>query len=434
MKIENLKLENYKGHKATEMSFDPNLTVILGENGSGKSSILDSISICLSWIIARIKNQKGQGGFIPLDDIFNGQKNGVISARFTKINQFAVTNKTKSGLIRSQSSFFEDLNYYVSETRAEIERTSFNCSIPVFAHYGVRRAVIDIPLRVRGKQEYNPLETYNDSLKGNASFKTFFKWFRNQEDIENEKIKNRYMQLSDGQSIEDFNDPDDTSFRLDRELFTVRNALSVFMPNYKNLRITRHPLRMIVDKDGSSFKIDQLSDGEKTYIALIGDLCKKLVLANPNIENPLHGEGIVLIDELDLHLHPNWQKDIASRLTTVFPNIQFIVTTHSPIVVTNVKSECLRILDNIDGNISVIMSNVGYALPIAIIMKELMQLKNELPKEVEDLINKTYDLLKNGSIDEIKAVSDELKIKSPHLPELSRIEKLIERKERIDAG
>ena len=103
-------------------------------------------------------------------------------------------------------------------------------------------------------------------------------------------------------------------FRPDRELDAVRNAIYKFMPEFNKIRVRRNPLQMVVEKKGEQLAVNQLSDGEKTYIALVGDLCRRLVLANPTLENPLEGEGIVLIDELDLHLHPQWQTEITTRL------------------------------------------------------------------------------------------------------------------------
>ena len=85
-----------------------------------------------------------------------------------------------------------------------------------------------------------------------------------------------------------------------------------------------------LDKGGREIRVDLLSEGEKCTLAMIGDLARRLILANPAMENPLEGKGIVLIDEIELHMHPSWQRRILSILKEVFPNIQFIVTTHSP--------------------------------------------------------------------------------------------------------
>ena len=89
-------------------------------------------------------------------------------------------------------------------------------------------------------------------------------------------------------------------------------------------------MRMVVDKSGKEIRVDLLSDGEKCTLAMFGDLARRLALANPGLENPLEGEGIVLIDEIELHMHPSWQRKVLGVLRRTFPNIQFIITTHSP--------------------------------------------------------------------------------------------------------
>jgi predicted ATP-binding protein involved in virulence len=93
-----------------------------------------------------------------------------------------------------------------------------------------------------------------------------------------------------------------------------------------------------MDKDGQQFSINQLSDGEKCYLTLVGDIARMLAMTNRGDADPLLGKGCILIDEVDLHLHPVWQSEILGRLTQIFPGCQFILTTHSPFVVSNVKS------------------------------------------------------------------------------------------------
>jgi hypothetical protein len=93
---------------------------------------------------------------------------------------------------------------------------------------------------------------------------------------------------------------------------------------------------MKINKGNISLAVEQLSDGEKCTLALIGDLARRLSLANPSQKNPLQGDGVVLIDEIELHMHPAWQREILSKLEKTFPNIQFIITTHSPQVLGEV--------------------------------------------------------------------------------------------------
>ena len=87
-----------------------------------------------------------------------------------------------------------------------------------------------------------------------------------------------------------------------------------------------------------------LSDGEKCLLALVGDLARRLSLLNTDKDNPLHGEGVVLIDEIDLHLHPKWQRSVVASLERTFPNCQFIITTHSPQVVGELAPKAVLLL------------------------------------------------------------------------------------------
>lgn len=112
------------------------------------------------------------------------------------------------------------------------------------------------------------------------------------------------------------------------------------IPGYNNLRIKLNPSRMIITNgNGENLRIEQLSGGYKAVLSMVADIAKRLAMANPNSKNPLQEEAVILIDELDLHLHPRWQKSIVSDLKRTFPNCQFIVTTHSPFIVQSLTKE-----------------------------------------------------------------------------------------------
>ena len=101
---------------------------------------------------------------------------------------------------------------------------------------------------------------------------------------------------------------------------------------------------MEVRKEENVLNVGQLSEGEKCTLALAGDLARRLAIANPGMAEPLNGTGVVLIDEIDLHLHPGWQQEIVHNLLGTFPNCQFIVTTHSPQILTTLRAENIRML------------------------------------------------------------------------------------------
>jgi len=160
-------------------------------------------------------------------------------------------------------------------------------------------------------------------------------------------------------------------------LETVRTALTRFMPEFSNLTVRRNPLRMEVDKDGARLTVNQLSDGEKCLMAMIGDLARRMAIANPMVDNPLEGDGIVLIDEIDLHLHPRWQRMVIPKLREVFPNCQFLISTHSPHIITNVNPENLFLLE---------MTDEG--LVSRRLLDDLMALEATRPDAVTDQLRK----------------------------------------------
>jgi predicted ATP-binding protein involved in virulence len=173
---------------------------------------------------------------------------------------------------------------------------------------------------------FTQLKAFDDSLTGaQTGFDEFFRWFRSLENLENEERR------------------DSPEYR-DHRLEAVRKALPKFMPEFTNLRIRRAPLRMTVFKQGQELIINQLSDGERCLLAMVSDLARRLATVNPGLADPLQGEGIVLIDEIELHFHPKWQRGILPTLSSTFPNCQFIVSTHSPQIVSDVQPDAIYLL------------------------------------------------------------------------------------------
>lgn len=321
MKIKSLHISNFRGLKQIDIEeLDNSSNLFVGINGAGKSSILDAISCLLSRYTKRISSANGLGGNdIALDDVsLNAKKGTTIS--LTTDNNVTWTLYRSRELAKEGKSDLSQLNTFLKDLRATLSEAPMT-NLTTVVHYKVSRAVAEIPLKIKKyKIPALPVETYVNALDGNALFRDFFSWFREQEDLENEKIR------------------DDHNYR-DKGLDTIRMAMHSIFPEYGEMRVKRHPQALVLSKDETPLKLSQLSDGEKCYIALVCDLTRRLVLANPSLPNPLRGEGIVLIDEIDLHLHPQWQLSAISKLTQTFPNCQFIITTHSPIVASDTSGK-----------------------------------------------------------------------------------------------
>lgn len=163
---------------------------------------------------------------------------------------------------------------------------------------------------------------------------------------------------------------------------------------------------MVVDKAGEVFAFNQLSEGERSLLAMVADIARRLAIANVG-PDPLAGAGIVMIDEIELHLHPKWQAEVLDRLLGVFPSLQFIVTTHSPLVLTDVKAEQVRVFEG--------FKVYAPAHPVqgrdaGSILAEVFQ-TNPLPTETQDAVSQISSLIDADRFDEARAKLEELESK-----------------------
>ena len=320
MKIASVNISGFRGITKIEIpSLDEHSNLFVGINGAGKSSVLDAISYLLSYFVKRMTSRNLFGGkLISDDDISLLSKDGT-TLSLTLDNGLSWQLYRSKSFNKSNKTNLSALNDYIFYLRNKIENEP-QTNIPVIAHYKVKRAVDRINVAPsKKKNKTSVLDAYNGALDGNTSFADFFTWYREQEDIENEKIR------------------DERDFR-DNGLQAIRKAVMSIFPEYTEMRVQRSPRALVIKKNDNLLKLNQLSDGEKCYITLVCDLTRRLAIANPS-QDPLQGEGIVLIDEFDLHLHPQWQLSVITKLTKTFPNCQFIFTTHSPIVASDTKGK-----------------------------------------------------------------------------------------------
>ncbi len=212
-----------------------------------------------------------------------------------------------------------------------------------------------------------------------------------------------------------------------KELNYVIKAIESFIPEYTNLRVTRSPSpQMLIDKNDTTLSLEQLSDGEKNLVALVGDIARRLSIANPTTENPLKGEGIILIDEIDLHLHPSWQRMIITKMSEVFPNCQFIVSTHSPQILSHVKPDNIFLLNNSQKGIFISKPTQSYGLNSDRILEDIMIVDARPNKEK---IHKLYVAIQNNEIEFAKQLITELQHEmNGDDPELIKANVLIKRK------
>lgn len=425
MYIEQLHLRSFRGAQELSLNLNETLNIFVGINGAGKSSVLDASAILLSWVVNRIRSEGASGRPISEPDIKNGEDAARLSLTLRSKNAtFSwVLAKSRSGRRQKKNaaSSLKHVTDAAETIRTAITEKSGNVDLPLFAYYPVNRAVLDIPLRIRKKQQFEPITSYDGSLTSGANFRTFFEWFREREDLENEVRRD----LEDtGMYIGDSAYPD-------IQLDAVRGALSAFLPEFRTWRVRRNPLRMEVDKNNERLTVGQLSDGEKCLMAMIGDLARRMAIANPVRDNPLHGDGVILIDEIDLHLHPKWQRNLVPRLTKVFPNCQFLISTHSPHVITHVQPENLFLLNLDDDGLSVRRPEESYGKSVERVLEDLMGLDTTRPDEIKKALQNVYEQIDAGALPAARNAIAELGKQIGDDPELTKAGVLIRRKELI---
>lgn len=203
------------------------------------------------------------------------------------------------------------------------------------------------------------------------------------------------------------------------------------MPNFLNLTVRRNPLRMEVEKDGEKLTVNQLSDGEKCLMAMVGDLARRFAIANPIRGNPLEGEGVILIDEIDLHLHPLWQRMVIPKLTEVFPNCQFLISTHSPHVITHVRPENLFLLSMTHEGLKSLRPSESYGKTVERVLEDLMGLETTRPNDVKEALRTLFEQIDRGQLEKAKQSILCLENQIGEDPELVKANVLIKRKELI---
>jgi len=413
MHIEKLRMQNFRGFKDVTIDFPSNLAVFIGENGSGKSSIIDCLDNLLFELISRLlrvtRNAKnfdawGMNGFGGNDisndsqetinelTIFYSEFSQAFSRDIELLYYFAYPSSSEEPQKDFQRSNFDDVENFKLFINSQINNNP-NKSIPIIVCYSTKRAVTNYSLS--GSNPLSPnlaklsqVNCYTDATNQyNIDFETFFVWFKNNEDLEQE------IRLDDNFNYQDY------------QLNLVRKAITSILPDYTDLKVKRSRMQIVLKKQDHELVLNQLSDGEKNLLVMVADIARRLAIANPDpSKNALEGEGIILIDEIELHLHPQWQRDIIPRLTSTFLNCQFIVTTHSPQVLSNVKKENVFIVEDFQ----VYPADAHtFGRDSNSILSELMGV-SERPEEIQNRLTECLYKIDDGQIDEAKIMLREL--------------------------
>lgn len=360
MKITRLSLDNVRAFEEAEFDFNPHFNLIIGINGAGKSTALDAIRFCGSHLLSALRKMPfkpfgfGRGdihGEAPFAEAALHLKFGDEADAFVRLREWReqVASEDPENLERLRREILEttrprdrlrnqlrelqetvspaEPNFFYPSKNELKARAAREQSAPLMIHYSIGRSIMNEQAERRSAAGTSQL-AYVNALQSNAlSLRQFADWMRAQIELSTERPASRH--LVDG----------------------ISAALGRFLPGYSNLRPSNvDPMKVEIDIGGITLDVRLLSDGERCVLALILDISKRLAQANPTLDVPLEiGEAVVLIDEIDLHLHPQWQRKIVGNLERTFPNCQFIATTHSPQIIGEVPHDRIQMIK--DGHV-----------------------------------------------------------------------------------
>ncbi|MBA4155333.1 AAA family ATPase [Flavobacterium sp.] len=327
MEIKTISIKNFRGIESKLFNFNNRFNVIIGENAVGKTSLMEAITVGLGGFVKGLNYKNGRS--ITKEDIrITSYKKEIIRAKESKIDitanllgsEFSWSRQRKFNESLNDLEMYSDVYDFGKHLTSESKSGRFT-TLPLISYYGTGR------LMKENDSEFNPDKTnqridgYNKALNPNSNYKTLLSWFKNTEVSVYKSGKEIDVLKSVKRAVRNsFEEVETLYFDNDN------NLLSILLKGIQT---------------NESKPISTLSDGQKNLIGLIGDIALRCVLLNPHFGENAHEKtpGIILIDELDLHLHPNWQKKIVAILKKTFPNMQFIATTHSPFIIQSLKNK-----------------------------------------------------------------------------------------------
>lgn len=341
MILKNLRLMNYRRFESLEIDFHPRLTVIAARNGQGKTTVLEGVATAL-------------GPFIGAFDLGKADHIAATDARFVRLgdgfeNEQSFPVEIGATLLEPAISWHRALNGPKSRTTTreagplaqmgrglqEAIRSKPDVNLPVVAYYpssrlwrthksSDRKAVLSAS-RTAG---------YEDCLSSSSSFIQVQNWMK--------RATTAALQQQELPGYENSN----LSARIKGIQYAVDQMLLAEGWSHLHYSLGLEELAMF-HPDHGVLPVTLLSDGVRAMISLAADLAFRCVVLNGHLKDqaPQMTTGIVLIDEVDLHLHPAWQQTVLVSLQRAFEQVQFIVSTHSPQVLSSVHSECIRTVD-----------------------------------------------------------------------------------------
>jgi predicted ATP-binding protein involved in virulence len=328
MRIDRLEVTNFKGFEHKIIDFSPRFNILSGDNGTGKTAVLDALAVGMGALLLGFEGisprtirpaEMRQIGYQLGQDLkLEPQSPTIVHCR-GEVSDAGVIS-WECGLLKvGTRTTHHNASLIIDKAKQLQERVRAgdkSLVLPVLSYYGTGRLWLQKPEKVEIAKPNSRLSEYEGCLEPASEEKRLMRWFKTME------IAALQRKVSIGV--------------LEGLRAAVKNCLEdcefvYFDIPYDQLIVTKAHQQVL--------PAHMLSDGQRTILAMVADITYKAASLNPQLEDQvaLETPGIVLIDEIDLHLHPNWQRKIVNSLKTTFPKIQFIATSHSPFIIQSLR-------------------------------------------------------------------------------------------------
>ncbi|CAM2070566.1 AAA family ATPase [Sulfidibacter corallicola] len=339
MRIDQLRIKNFKGFAEETYQFSAPFNLLIGKNGTGKTSILEALSVAAGTLFIDLDTQDKR---TIEDNEIRLVKHQVAPAEFRMERQFPVEIEAKGEVAgnpvewqRSKKSSGGKTTYkYASELREcskKIHEQVMNgesVTLPMIGYYGTGRVWLQKQAKpVSAGKVPSRFDGYTDCLDPASNEKLFIAWYK------------RIALVHYRKSISRQEGPG--SFQ------AVSQAVVEAMPRCEQFFYRAEEDTVFARfKDGRELPLQHFSDGERNMLGMVADIAYRMAILNPHLGEKIikTTPGVILIDEMDLHLHPEWQRQVVESLVKTFPSIQFIATTHSPFIIQSLEPNRDRII------------------------------------------------------------------------------------------